>query len=322
MYNNSKPLVTFALFAFNQEDYISEAVYGALSQTYSPLEIILSDDCSTDQTFLIIKNIIKKYSGPHKIILNKNNINYGIGAHVNKIINISTGKYIVGAAGDDISLPDRTTKIVDEFLKHDNEVFSVWSSAKYIDENSILLRDEFCQAVKHNDISIAKNTNPVIGATHAWKKEVFDIFGPLLPNILFEDNAISFRSYLLGGIGFISESLVLYRKHDLNTTNYNRNNSLQSTYKHATKLLKAKSIGLIQRQIDLKTFEFKYKISKPIIHSIINREIIKNNLLISVYNNFPKFKIKYIYHAFYNLNISKIFIRSVLFKIFGDKHVI
>lgn len=48
-----QPLVTFALFAYNQEQYIREAVEGAFSQTYKPLEIILSDDCSRDRTFEI-----------------------------------------------------------------------------------------------------------------------------------------------------------------------------------------------------------------------------------------------------------------------------
>ena len=48
------PLVTFALFTYNQERYVREAVEGVLAQTYEPLEIIISDDCSTDMTFSII----------------------------------------------------------------------------------------------------------------------------------------------------------------------------------------------------------------------------------------------------------------------------
>ena len=52
---SERPLVTFALFAYNQEKYIREAVEGAFSQTYQRMEIILSDDCSTDSTFDILK---------------------------------------------------------------------------------------------------------------------------------------------------------------------------------------------------------------------------------------------------------------------------
>ena len=54
MSQSSRPLITFALMAYNQEQLIEEAVAGALAQTYSPLEIILSDDCSTDRTFSIM----------------------------------------------------------------------------------------------------------------------------------------------------------------------------------------------------------------------------------------------------------------------------
>jgi glycosyltransferase involved in cell wall biosynthesis len=60
---NDRPLVTFALFTYNRERYIREAVEGAFSQTYSPLEIILSDDCSSDSTFEIIREMAGAYVG-------------------------------------------------------------------------------------------------------------------------------------------------------------------------------------------------------------------------------------------------------------------
>ena len=61
-----RPLVTFALFAYNQEDYIREAVQGALAQAYEPLEIILSDDCSSDRTYQIMQEMAVVYRGPHQ----------------------------------------------------------------------------------------------------------------------------------------------------------------------------------------------------------------------------------------------------------------
>ena len=64
-----RPLVTFALFAYNQEKYIREAVEGTFSQTYEPLEIILSDDCSSDRTFEIMEEMAATYDGPHATLL-------------------------------------------------------------------------------------------------------------------------------------------------------------------------------------------------------------------------------------------------------------
>jgi glycosyltransferase involved in cell wall biosynthesis len=62
-----RSLVTFALFAYNQEKYIREAVEGALAQTYEPLEIILSDDCSSDRTFETMREMAATYDGPHQV---------------------------------------------------------------------------------------------------------------------------------------------------------------------------------------------------------------------------------------------------------------
>src|SRR5712672_4304281 len=104
----SKPLLTFALAALNQERFIREAVEAAFAQTYSPLEIILSDDCSEDRTFEIMCEMAKAYRGPHRIVLNRNPVRRSIGGHINRIMEVSQGELILAAAGDDISLPRRT----------------------------------------------------------------------------------------------------------------------------------------------------------------------------------------------------------------------
>ena len=63
--------VTFVLFAYNQEKYIREAVEGALSQTYGAMEIILSDDRSTDRTFEIMEEVVLNTQVYMKLFLEK-----------------------------------------------------------------------------------------------------------------------------------------------------------------------------------------------------------------------------------------------------------
>ena len=65
------PLVTIFVAAYNQQDYIAEAIQGAFAQTYSPLEVILSDDGSHDDTFEIMKAMAADYRGPHTVIVNR-----------------------------------------------------------------------------------------------------------------------------------------------------------------------------------------------------------------------------------------------------------
>ena len=88
------PLVTFALFAYNQEKYIREAVEAALAQDYPNLEIILSDDCSTDRTFEVIQNIVSKYKGRHRVIHNRNQSNLGISRHLNMAFSMVSGDFV------------------------------------------------------------------------------------------------------------------------------------------------------------------------------------------------------------------------------------
>jgi len=82
--SQSLPRVTFFLFAYNQADFIRDACEAALAQTYTPLEVILSDDCSSDETFQIMQDVVASYSGPHQVRLNRNDQNLGLIGHVNR----------------------------------------------------------------------------------------------------------------------------------------------------------------------------------------------------------------------------------------------
>ena len=79
------PLFSFCILIYNQEKLIEEAITAALAQNYSPLEIIISDDHSTDNSWAIAQKVVENYSGPHKIILNRNEKNIGLVQHCNKI---------------------------------------------------------------------------------------------------------------------------------------------------------------------------------------------------------------------------------------------
>lgn len=218
-----KPLVTFALFAYNQEQYVREAVEGALSQTYSPLQIILSDDCSSDRTFEIIENMAAEYTGPHQILINRNDINYGLGEHLNCIMNEAIGELIVVAAGDDVSLPNRTECLVQAWDKGGMTADSICSAMVQIGEGvsgtQVMQGRPFNGSLSEG---IESNFSGLQGATHAWTSRVWKTFGPLLPGSVCEDRIIPLRSQLLGGSIWIDEPLVKYRIHESNISHFNR----------------------------------------------------------------------------------------------------
>jgi glycosyltransferase involved in cell wall biosynthesis len=208
-------LVTFALFAYNQERFIAEAVRGALAQTYSPLEIILSDDCSADRTFDLIRQEVSGYRGPHEIRLNCNETNLGFASHINRVVGMARGQLIVAAGGDDVSLPDRVEKLFAAYASSNGRAMSLYSNATVINEEGaragpyVLGRGPDRLSARW----MAERFSGVLGCAHAWDRRVFDMFGPLQEEVFNEDMVIPFRAALVGEVKYIDEFLVLYRLH-------------------------------------------------------------------------------------------------------------
>lgn len=259
---NSKPLASIFLLSFNQQRFIKEALLSAFSQDYDNLEIIISDDCSTDETYNIINDLCSKYDGPHKLIVNRNNHNLGIAGHINKVFKLSSGHFIFFFAGDDISLNNRITKCLQIFNEKSN-VFSVFTYGIEIDEvgeaTSLLKYDVESNGLSLND-RIKRFSNAIPGYCHAIRREVFTKFGPLLETTINEDEAFVFRSLMLGQIHCIHEFLVKRRihsnnvfalnnnlsYHDYNTKLQNRNRySKELVKQYIVDLKRANYIGLI-----------------------------------------------------------------------------
>ncbi len=207
------------IIAYNQEQYIRQAIEGALSQTYQPLEIILSDDCSGDGTYEIIQEIAGEYSGPHQIRTNRNEHNLGIGGHVSRLMEMAGGELIVVAAGDDVSLPERVERMCQEYRDSGGTAMSIYSSFTVIDEHGKeqgIVRKP--PRKDGDDVESRIRAISACGCSHSWHRSVFDIFGPMLPGTVYEDKTIAFRSAMLGEIRYVDEPLVLYRRHPENIT--------------------------------------------------------------------------------------------------------
>jgi len=214
----TRPLVTFAIAAYKQERFVEEAIRGALEQDYRPLEILITDDASPDGTAAAISRALEGYNGsvPVRVIRNPKNI--GLIPTINRIMEEVNGEIIVGAAGDDVSYPTRTSEMVAVFLA-DDQVHSVYTNAIVIDADG---REQ--RLFYHNPPEpslhllghAARQGLAILGASHAWRRRVFDVFGPLPEGGQFEDHGIGFRSAFLGTIQYLDRVLVRYRQHGEN----------------------------------------------------------------------------------------------------------
>ncbi len=208
------PLVSFILLAYNQEKYIRAAIEGAFSQTYSPLEIILSDDCSTDRTFEIMKEMANAYKGPHKVILNQNKKNLGIGGNYNSAASNAKGEVFLLAAGDDISLPFRTERTIDFLSKNSDVTCCSMELIRFEETPPAISYSKQSQGVvtywKIDDY--LKESGLFVNApARAIKSSVHNVFGPLSGDCPVEDGSLLFRSLLLGTVATLPGVGVLYR---------------------------------------------------------------------------------------------------------------
>lgn len=226
------PLITFALFAYNQEQFIREAVEGALSQTYSPLEIILSDDCSTDGTFEIMKGMVRKYEGSHKIVIRKNKKNLGLCAHFNTVTSLSKGELIILGAGDDVSVPNRAKMIVNEWLRNKqpslivSDFFEISNLGNVLPKKLFYSKRDFKSHILEpvgvkTALNFLKGESEfrAVGATQAVSKKLTEVFGSIDMNVNNEDTVNYFRATLYGGRLYIKEKLVHYRVHEKSISN-------------------------------------------------------------------------------------------------------
>lgn len=208
IFEHEQPLVTYAVFAFNQEKTITAAIKSALAQNWRNLEIILSDDCSTDSTFDIMKRIYGEYHGQHKIILNRNSTNLGIAHHVNAVMELTHGDLIIAAAGDDVSDSSRTAELVKAWVRTGYAAAVFHSGFNSIDSDGRITHVSTRPKLIKPRIEDLIFNNVAKGATQAWSRKIFDFFGPLSTSLCQEDMNITMRGAMLGGVHYVSKPLV------------------------------------------------------------------------------------------------------------------
>lgn len=126
----SEELVSIIMPAFNCAEFIGTTIESVISQTYTNWELIIVDDCSTDNTPKIIKEYMLKEM---RIKYNRLMKNSGAAISRNKAIELAGGKYLAFLDSDDVWFPEKLAKQIG-FMKENEYKFTCTSYAK-IDES-------------------------------------------------------------------------------------------------------------------------------------------------------------------------------------------
>lgn len=161
-------LITVLIPVYNVEAYVEKAITSICNQTYRNLQIIIIDDCSTDNTVSVVEKLAKI---DNRILLLKNNINSKIVKTLNFGLKYAKGDYIARMDGDDTCTPERLEKQL-KFLLENPEYSLVSSHVNTIDENDVLIGK---LEMPTDQSSISKNLKYSSPVLHIWlaKSEVY-----------------------------------------------------------------------------------------------------------------------------------------------------
>ncbi|MGE7367137.1 glycosyltransferase family 2 protein [Desemzia incerta] len=149
----NKPVVSVITPVYNAEKYIESTINSVRNQSFTSFEMILVDDCSTDNSRIIIEKIIEKDSRIKYILLEKNS---GAAVARNTGIKASKGRYIAFLDSDDVWKNNKLEQQIN-FMEQNNYAFT-YTAFETITENGKTIQDKVLVPESLNYVGLLKNT--------------------------------------------------------------------------------------------------------------------------------------------------------------------
>lgn len=225
----NEPLVSVIVLTYNSEKFVLETLESIKQQTYKGIELIISDDASTDQTLRICNTWIEQNMERFiRIKIITSLTNSGIPANCNRGVKESEGKWIKFIAGDDMLFPDAINAFiceiksdiqgikkayhgrVKEFVDGEDNIFKTDSWAdqhlKRFNSESITARDQFEILLRHC---------PISATTVLLKRDLFEEIGYFDEKYPYWEDRPMWLKMTKNGIKFyfINREISKYRRH-------------------------------------------------------------------------------------------------------------
>ena len=198
-------MISCILPTYNGEKYIKESIESILNQTYTNWELIVIDDCSTDATPEILKELSNEND---KIKVYRNEKNEKLPRSLNDGFAHAIGDYLTWTSDDNI-YKKNAFEVMRKELVDNPSVGFVFSRMDYIDERGNVTG----QSEIHTDLKRLKYAN-IIGASFMYRYDVYKRIGEYNPEkFLVEDYDYWLRISRVFPISYIADSLYYYRQH-------------------------------------------------------------------------------------------------------------
>lgn len=280
-----KPLVSVLIPAYNHETYVKEAILSVINQTYGyeNIQLIVTDDCSSDTTAAILSELASKYN--FKLILHTKNI--GLPSCLNEMISLSKAKYITICASDDIMFLDRIENQIN-ILKKNPDIDILTGDGILIDEHGNIIYDYSpnpqCSLINYTFDDLFLRLKPGFAAgTVIIRSDLFQRIGAYDPNFTIEDYYFWLKAaYNNAKIVKCNVPFLFYRVHQKSLSSNsklmdNEKSKILSIYKLHPKYSKARQnheiIKLLKWIFISKITVIKHLIKNPML--LFNTKIVR-----------------------------------------------
>jgi glycosyltransferase involved in cell wall biosynthesis len=215
-----QPLISIVMATYNGAAYVEKQLDSLLAQSYKNIEIIVSDDGSTDSTPEILLN----YQKQHGILVLSNRKNKGLVGNFSNGLHAAKGEYIALCDQDDIWELNK----LEVLLERIDDFDIVQGQMTIIDDNDTYHPAQYMHDAYETDktslysIENYIKENPMLGCATLITKSCIDRSIPVPNGFVYHDWWIVLNAILVGkGICNIDIPVVKYRQHELNTAKSN-----------------------------------------------------------------------------------------------------
>lgn len=285
------PVVSIGIPVYNVAKYLNKCLVSIMKQSYQNLDIIIVNDCSTDNSVDIIYNVLHNYPQKNNLVrVFHHEKNRGLAAARNTVLKNAKGEFIMWVDGDDWLSEDAVERAVNKQVKGDFDIVSFGYIKQYINNHKVVMSPYF---IDSKDMCLSMIWR---GDHHVW--------GRLIRKSLYDNNKIDVKEginmgedyQVMSRLAYYSEKVCtlnepLYYYNCTNTTSY----MAQMSEKSKSELSISESIvynffnnkGLEYRNAILKnqTRQFACEVFRK--KYITSDDVRKINKLIEYTNGFP-----------------------------------
>jgi len=264
-----EPMVSVILPTYNRECYLAESIESVLAQTYTNFELLIVNDCSTDQTAEMLNDFRKK---DHRIRVIDNETNKGAPASRNIAVNLAGGKYLAMMDSDDISLPARFEKQV-AFLERHPQTYVLGSSATVIDPQGKIV-NEWRLPTGDRLIrwhSIFRNSRVFCNPSVMMRASIFDYVPKFNENNRTSDDSELWATIFPHkelGFANLADKLVKYRSHPSSITGQIDKSSTNLSQDARTRALEAYLSKPVNKNV-IPAYESFFEIEQALIPVVL-----------------------------------------------------